>query len=97
MRSIKGCLSILIVLSLVLILSSTAISEWWLTDDEEEIILLRVDNDSDTPLHEQTEGKYGYWNATDDFVLVVNFEGGSGPVSPYTWDDVKWIRGHLDK
>ena len=69
-------------------------------DGEEDIVLLlRVDtSDPDSPLHEETEGTYGYWADSENFVVVIDFEeGGTGPVSPFTWSDVKWIPGPMDK
>ena len=98
MKSVKGGLAFLIVLTLVLLLPSDARSEWWLTGGEEIIVLLRVDtSDPDSPSHEKTEGTYGYWADSENFVVVVDFEGGSGVVSPFTWDDVKWVPGPMDK
>ena len=99
MKSVKGGLAILIVVMLVFILPSDARSGWLLTGGEEDImVLLRVDSgDPDSPLHEQTQGKYGYWADSENFIVVIDFEGGSGPVSPFTWDDVKWVPGPMDK
>jgi len=98
MKSVKGGLAILIVLMLVFILPSDARSEWLLTEGAEDIILCRVDTaDPDSPSHEMTEGIYGYWADSENFVVVIDFEGGSGPVSSFTWNDVKWVPGPMDK
>lgn len=98
MKSLKSGSAVLIVLLLVFILPSDARSDWLLTSGEEIIVLMRVDTgDPDSPLHEETEGKYGYWADSENFVVVIDFEGGSGPVLPFTWNDVKWVPGPMGK
>ncbi|MDP8237872.1 MAG: hypothetical protein P9X24_02170 [Candidatus Hatepunaea meridiana] len=98
MKSIKSGLAILFILSLVLALPSDARSGWLLDDGGEDIILCRIDTaDPDAPLHETDQGKYGYWASSETFILVINFESGPGVLSPFTWDDVKWVPGPMDK
>lgn len=98
MKSAKNVLAILFVLVLIFIIPSDARSGWLLDDGEEDIILCRVDtNDPDAPLHETDQGKYGYWTDSETFVLVINFNSKAGVLSPFTWDDIKWVPGTMDK
>ncbi|MDP8237873.1 MAG: hypothetical protein P9X24_02175 [Candidatus Hatepunaea meridiana] len=98
MKPVNSGLAILFVLVLVIALPSDSRSGWLLDDGGEDIILCRIDNDdSDAPLHEIDEGKYGYWADSETFILVINFNSKPGILSPFTWDDVKWVPGPMDK
>lgn len=96
----KKFLTALLALTLVVaFFSIPAQCQWWLLDedeDAEEIVLFRVDSDPDAPKHETNEGKYGFYETSQNFVLVLNFYDATPIQSPYTWDDVEWIPGPLD-
>jgi len=75
----------------------------WLMDDggddimgEDELMLDRVDPDPDAPFHELDEGVYGFWDDSV-WITVIDFGTSQQIVSPYTWDDVQWIPGPMDK
>ncbi len=86
----------------ILCVSTQGYCEWHMPSGFEDIAnnieLTRVDtSDPDAPLHEETEGTYGFWYDTSTFITVIDFESNNGPITPFTWDDVEWIPGPMDK
>lgn len=77
---------------------NVAFAMWHPTKGIEEIDtdLYRVDHLPNSPYHEINKGTYGYWENSQTFITVIDFLNGTGPVSPFTWDDVEWIPGPMD-
>ena len=96
MQTLKNLLLAVLVLSFSFIFASNA-QACWLMDNGEIIImgdddeLMRVDDDSDAPLHEIDEGTYGYYDKEEVFHIVIDFSTTNGIVAPFTWDDVIWV------
>ncbi len=97
----KTIITLFVLISLFCV-STQGYCEWHMISGfahiDEDIELTRLDtSDPDAPLHEQTQGTYGFWYDTSTFITVIDFEGNTGPISPFIWDDVEWIPGPMDK
>jgi len=104
MKSVKSGLAVLVILLMVIIIPSDAGSMWFMDDGEQvimgdydELMLSRIDPDTDAPLHEFNEGVYGFWDINSVWIMVIDFNTSQGIVAPFTWEDVKWIPGSMDK
>ena len=96
MKFLKTSLILSIAMIMVLGFASNVYCGWNLAEDDEEIFLTRIDSGDNSPLHETSNGVYGYWIDLYTFKVVIDFETCNGPVSPFTWDDVEWIPGSMD-
>ncbi len=105
MQFAKKVFTLIFALLLFVSFANNAYAALWLDfdddglwDEEEDLLLTRVDyNDPDCPDHERNEGKYGFWDGSENFILVVDFYESQPYQSPYTEDDVFWIPGPMDK
>ena len=89
----KGSFAFIVLISVFIVIFLTSVSgksEWIKSDTTEDIILLRVDNDPDAPLHEIDEGVYGFFKDSGEWVTVLDFNTSQIIQSPFTWDVVEW-------
>lgn len=96
----KFSISVILILLSVFLFCANGFGEWWLDreDDElEDILLTRIDTDIDAPFHEMYEGLYGFWSDSQQWITVMDFGQSQVVISPYTWSDVYWKAGSLDK
>jgi hypothetical protein len=104
MKATKFSLAIILVLFLSLFVTPNAKCCWFMDDGGQiimgdvldECMLERVDSDPDAPLHEIDEGVYGFYYDTA-WYTVIDFNTTQIIVAPFTWDDVQWVPGSMDK
>jgi len=97
MKIYKSALVLLTIITLTLALVPSGQTEWLGGEDSEYIVIIRVDNSSVAPLHEIDQGVYGRYDSTDVFITMLDLNRTNpGPVSPFTWDDIKWVPGPMD-
>jgi hypothetical protein len=95
MKSLRILFSILFVVLFVVGLAYDARSQWNIEADDAQIVI-RVDTGQSAPYHLPTIGKYGYYDSSEVFHLVLDFSTPYKIVPPYSWSMVVWAPGSMD-